>query len=283
MTWKRLDILRQTLVSYRDNGLLDLSDDVTIFFNEIGEEEIALAKEFNVKYLGNEKNVGIQNAYKSLVDNARNEYFMFLENDWYLVENSIVTKKRLDASIALLEENVVDVVRLRHRIYFGRPCRIVYRNKKNPHLTDKSDLAFVPSISDNPCALFKEITEKKIDDETYYFVGPKNTFWTNNPCIFKTEFIKKMLYLNLPQPTNANKIHKKYKTTIANIAYEGLMGLYWQKSDHTTALSPGLFMHLDYIEDFKPHRKYPAILVQIFTWFVPSEKRRKYFRSKYSR
>ena len=57
LTWKRLDVLRQTLNSYKQNGLLSISDDITIFFQEIGEKEIKLANEFGVKYLGNKSNI----------------------------------------------------------------------------------------------------------------------------------------------------------------------------------------------------------------------------------
>ena len=283
LTWKRLDILRQTLDSYKKGGLLDLTDDITVFFNEIGEEEIALAKEYNLKCIGDKENIGIKNAYKTLVDNAKHEYFLFLENDWYLIENPDTVKKRLVASMKLLAENAADVIRFRHRIYPGLPCGIAYKNIKHPERTPKYDLAFVPNISKNPCALFEEISEKKIGDDTYYFVGPKNTYWTNNPCLLKTSVVKGIINLDLPAPKDAqNKKNKTYRTSEINVALEEVMKAYWPTTDYITALSPGLFTHLDYIENFKPHRRYPAILIKFASAFIRNAKKRREFRARYS-
>ncbi len=287
LTWKRLDILRQTLNSYKERGLLNISDDITIFFNEIGEEEIKLAKEFGLRFLGNKENIGIQNAYRELVGNAKYEYFLFLENDWYLIENNEIVSKRLKAGILLLKNNDAQVVRYRHRTTPGYPCGILWRNKKHPEQTPKEDLAFVPSISDNPCSLFKEITHKKIEGEDYYFVGAQNTYWTNNPCLFKTDFVKSLLNINfkLPEKHNNGNIRwaKRYATSIVNIALEDMMQEHWRNTSNITSLSPGLFTHLDYIEDFKPHFKYPKTIMNIVTWFIPSGKYRRYLRAKYTK
>ncbi len=283
LTWKRLDILRQTLDSYKKNGLLELSDDIRIFFNEIGEEEIALAKEYNLKYSGDKENVGIKEAYKSLANDAIYDNFLFLENDWYLIENANITRQRFEASIALLDDKLADVVRFRHRENPGWPCNIVYRNKKNPLLSPESDLAYTPSILKDPTTVYKQITKKQIGDDVYFFVGAKNSWWTNNPCLLKTKFVKELMSLDLDERGNDKIINKKYNVPYIKISLEGVMTEYWKTSSYITALSPGLFTHLDYIEDFKPHKMYPASLLRFLCFFIPSTKYRKYLRAKYSR
>ncbi len=284
LSWGRLDILRQTFNSYKERGLLNITDDITIFFQEISEADIAFAKEFAVKYLGSDENIGIHKAYKKLVANAKYDHFLFLENDWYLLEESDILEKRLKSAMTILSENDAQVVRLRHRKNPGWPCGILFRNRKHPERTPISELAFVPSITENPCAIFKEISHKKIEDEDYYFIGAKNTYWTNNPCIFLTKFVKELLDLDLPIPEEMkNKYNKRYKTSQVNVFYlETILATYWhEKTSNVTCLSPGLFTHLEYIEDFKPYRKYPQGLIYFLTWFLPSKKTRRYIRAKY--
>lgn len=180
-----------------------------------------------------------KNVYKALAENAKHEYFLFLENDWYLIENKSITRNRLISAVSLLSENIADVVRFRHRIFPRLPCGIVYKNIKHPEKTQKCDLAFLPSTTDNPCSLSKEINEQDTDGEKYYFVGPKNTYWTNNPCLLKTRLAKKIANIEFPLPINPNR-KTKYNTMYSNVCFEGDMMEYWQKSSFITALSPGL-------------------------------------------
>ena len=52
--------LPNTLFSYLRNDFFEISDDITIFFQELKEEDKKLAKYFNIKYIGDDTNVGIQ-------------------------------------------------------------------------------------------------------------------------------------------------------------------------------------------------------------------------------
>ena len=104
--------LPNTLFSYLRNDFFEISDDITIFFQELKEEDKKLAKYFNIKYIGDDTNVGIAKAFYSLVQNAKYENFLILEHDWYLQENRETTFKRLKSSINLLD-NGYDCVKLR--------------------------------------------------------------------------------------------------------------------------------------------------------------------------
>ena len=44
LAWKNIKTLGKTLDTFLDNGLLDIVEDITIFFQEISKEDIALAK-----------------------------------------------------------------------------------------------------------------------------------------------------------------------------------------------------------------------------------------------
>ena len=104
LSWNRPEILEQTLSSYKKNGLLSFSDDITIFFNEISEKDKKIVKKYNIKYLSSDVNIGIQGGIRALVNKAKNEYFLFLENDWLLIENITKTKE-----IILNGEMVIEI------------------------------------------------------------------------------------------------------------------------------------------------------------------------------
>jgi hypothetical protein len=53
LSWKRHNILRQTLNSHLQNGLFDLikKENKIIFFQEISDTDIKIANEFNCNYI----------------------------------------------------------------------------------------------------------------------------------------------------------------------------------------------------------------------------------------
>ena len=56
--------LPNTLFSYLRNEFFDVTDDITIFFQELKEEDKKLAKYFNLNYIGDSENVGIAKAFE---------------------------------------------------------------------------------------------------------------------------------------------------------------------------------------------------------------------------
>ena len=283
LTWKRLDVLQQTLDSYKANGLLELSNDITIFFQEIGEEEIKLANNYGLKYIGAKENIGIHEAYKALVANAKNSYFLFLENDWYCIENRETVRKRLNTGIEILESDKAQVIRYRHRKTPGYPCSIVTNNRqKRVANISKRNLSCIPMINEELCSLFEELTKISISNENYYFLSPKNICWTNNPCLFKTSFISSIINLDHFIP-NAEKINSKYNVPYKKIALEETLGNYWAKTQYVTALSPGLFTHLDYIEKQFEHKRYNSTIIRILSFCIIDKTKRRRFRAKYSK
>ena len=87
LTWRTPVTLEETLISYRDSGLLDMVGEVIIFINECHQNDIRIAKEFGLKILSSDTNIGIGPALSRIVSESRNPYFMFLENDWLCVED----------------------------------------------------------------------------------------------------------------------------------------------------------------------------------------------------
>jgi hypothetical protein len=65
LSWKRHNILEQTLNSHKINGLFNLikSNNKIIFFQELSQKDIDIANNFNCKYFGDINNIGILNAF----------------------------------------------------------------------------------------------------------------------------------------------------------------------------------------------------------------------------
>ena len=81
LSWKRHNIFNQTVVSHSINGLHDIikRENRYIYFQEITQKDIDIANKYNCKYLGNNNNIGILNAFIELVNNCNTEYFIFSE------------------------------------------------------------------------------------------------------------------------------------------------------------------------------------------------------------
>lgn len=103
LSWDNTKTLEVTLNTYKENGLLDMVDDVVIFFQEIKEEDILLSKKYNLKYIGSQENIGIANGFITLIKNLKKDNILLLEHDWNLIENKETTYSRIKSGLSLLQ------------------------------------------------------------------------------------------------------------------------------------------------------------------------------------
>lgn len=179
LSWGSHKTLIQSLESYRRYGLDSLERDRLIFFQEISVEDIDIANKYGYEPLGTETNVGIAEAYKYLVTSASEDTFLFLENDWELIEMPDYIH---DEALSLLDHCDFDVIRLRHRKNHGWP------------LWSKS---FAGNEMDHPTHLLDSIhwSEEPIGPINWDYHGWWSTTsafanWTNNPTMFRTQWLK---------------------------------------------------------------------------------------------
>ena len=123
LSWKRHNVLEQTLNSHIDNGLFDIikKNNRIIFFQEISDIDKIIADKYQCIHFGEPDNIGILNGFIKLLEKCNTEYFIFSENDWLLIENSEVTKNILEDCLELLNNNYCNVVRLRSSSNPGKP------------------------------------------------------------------------------------------------------------------------------------------------------------------
>jgi hypothetical protein len=232
LAWKSGQTLVNTLHSYHLNGLLEMVNDVTIFFQETSEEDRTIANHFGVKYIESNVNVGIGKAFIELTKNAQTDKILFLEHDWKLIEDKETTYNRLSSGLELINDGF-HLVKYRHRKTPGAPLfsQRPYQGNELNHYDSEMDLVsphLLESIHwvNNPEVDF---SEQIIKQGEYFTTTSRWGNWSNNPGLFDTQF-----YINTVEPFAGG-----------GIDLEGKIGGWWARQDFKVAHGEGLFKHED--------------------------------------
>lgn len=247
LSWKAHKTLVNTLESYIKNGLFDIVDEVLIFFQEIGQQDIDIAKHYNIKYIENNSNLGIGLGFLTIAESLKNDTILLLENDWVLLENQTTTYSRLMSGIDLINNHHINMVKYRHRSNPGHPLftyQPYYGNELN-HYDSVIDL-MSPHLLDSihwcdPSTKFPSHISK-IND--YFITSSRWGNWTNNPAMFNRHFYKNYVQQFIITEQSINK----YNTPIGQITSEGEISHHWSRNNFMVAHGEGLFMHKDIIK-----------------------------------
>lgn len=217
LSWKAHRTLRNTLDSYKIFGLDKLASQKIIYFQEINNGDIQIAKKYGYDYIGTNENIGIASAYKRLVEKSTGVFFLFLENDWVLLEPA---KEEIEKGFFILEQRFADVVRYRHRRFPGSPLwTLQFKGCETEHPTHILDAvhwtespANLPGIWNGPF--------------DYFYAKATHANWTNNPTMFRTSWLR----TNIIGRTGTRDI-------------EVDMQEWWEQQDFIVAQGNGLFTH----------------------------------------
>lgn len=260
LSWKSHKTLEKSLQSYEEIGLKDFFDEVKIIFQEISEDDKKLAEKYGYDYVGIEKNVGIQEGHVLICENLKTDYVLVLENDNPVVENRETVYRRLLLALELLENNTIDIMRLRHRWNFGEGFglgkylnffNIKQLHQKYNYLKPKNNLikylkkflrpdkaqrlaGYSLYCEEFPDRLFPKYIDK-LDDELYA-VSSNIMTWTNQSVLLKRELYKQLLeYANEhPSSRNANGFQDLEKP---------LNCKWWRKQAYKIGVGEGVFSH----------------------------------------
>lgn len=232
LAWKSGQTLVNTLHSYYLNGLFDIVNDITIFFQETSEEDKTISNHFEINYIESDVNVGIGKAFIELAKNAKTDRILFLEHDWKLIEDKETTYNRLSSGLELIN-NEYHFVRFRHRKNPGFPLfsQRVYQGNELNHYDSEMDL-ISPHLLDSIHWLESpelDFPDKIQKQEEYFTTTSRYGNWTNNPGLFDTQF-----YINTVEPFAGG-----------GIDLEGKIGGWWARQDYKVAHGEGLFKHED--------------------------------------
>ncbi len=235
LSWKSYKTLNNTLSSYKKNGLLELSNQRLIFFQEINEEDKTIATGYGFDFLGSKNNIGIGKAFSELVNNAKSDYILLLENDWELVENISNVYKIISNSISFLKDDNADVIKLRHRKNYGHPLwsKIAFEGNELNGLTH-----ILESIHwiGNPHLKFPDYIEKIKAGPDWFCSSSKNACFSNSPSLYKKSWFMHNLF--------------KFFYESNNLWLERDIQEWWQNQDFKVVMGPGLFKHNDLDKTF---------------------------------
>ena len=117
LSWKSRRTLRATLESMRRAELFALFDDAVIYFQEMDDEDRALAGEFGMRAEGNDKNTGILRGMKAAAMTARCDYVLYVENDCRIADDIApeTAKTRINEALGYLLQGRADYCRMEKR------------------------------------------------------------------------------------------------------------------------------------------------------------------------
>ncbi|RZJ50739.1 MAG: glycosyltransferase [Chryseobacterium sp.] len=230
LSWNNLETLKNTLKSYKKNGLLNFSDDVVILFQEISKEDKRIADKYKVKYIGLNNNVGIGAGIKLLAENAVYDHILFLENDWELVEKKDITFSRLKSGLIKLT-NGFKVVRYRSRKNPGHPLFSIRHKGNELDYYDDWHQCTSPHLLESlhwldPSVEFPDKIEREGDE---FVTTSRWANWTNNPFLINKKFLLETI---LPFAGES-------------VSFEKNIASWWVKQNFKIAQGEGLFKHND--------------------------------------
>jgi len=212
LSWGYHETLINTLNSYKEFGLDKLDNDRVIFFQEYSSQDRQIAHDYGYESFGSPENIGIAEAYKLLAAYATGEFFLFLENDWKLLEPAATAI--IDGwNILLL--GIADLVRYRHRDEPGAPLwtrQFQGREYERPtHLLDA--IHWEPNLDK-----FDEIEKINLGDRDWFITTSKNANWTNNPHMARTGFIQEYIAPRMGSGDGERDIQQWWEQQSLNIA-----------------------------------------------------------------
>ena len=232
LSWKSDKSIRNTLRSLHRNGLLDICNSTTIFFQEVQDKDLVLARQYNLEAMTSKLNIGIGGAFLKLAKHIKDPYVILLEHDWELVESPQKTFDHLAKSLELLRDGF-SCVRLRHRYQYGHPHYSFDKYRENelnyyddwmelyhPHLIDTLHWIERPDLKWPDKIL-------KIDD--FFSSSSRYANWTNNPCLYERKFFNDSIENFIGDGIDLER----------NISY------WWARQNYKVAQGNGLFKHND--------------------------------------
>ena len=113
LAWKAPVTLEKTLSAFTRCFSAERFEDAVVFFQEISDEDRAVAERYGFRTEGNDQNVGILQGIKSAVSAVRSDVVLFLECDCLLVQEPEVAVRALSVAVNDILSGAVELMRLR--------------------------------------------------------------------------------------------------------------------------------------------------------------------------
>ncbi len=188
LSWRQPRTLKHSLESYQRQGLLDMAKEKLIFFNECTGEDRRIAEKYGFTVLQAKRNIGIAKPFQELIKAASGRYFLFLENDFMLVEDEATCEQELQAAMAAVETDIA-CVRLRHQHHYGDPNYWLLKVWEGRKSAEQANLN-ATYLFNEPDREYDEIERVEHLNRTFFVADSGIANFTNNPCLYRTEFLR---------------------------------------------------------------------------------------------
>jgi hypothetical protein len=232
LTYRSPVTLKNTLLSYKANGLLEIIEDIFCIIqpSEKAEEEIAVCKDFNVRSILMESNGKMAWGVKRVFEEAKHENVLFLECDFRCLESRNTVKELLTQCIHFLETKAANVVRLRSLKNPGHPIQaILLKGNEFRNFETVRQLYLCTHYLEDPHRIFPEHVQLVQEAPRIYKMSSKNCCYTNNPTITTKAFYTKNI---LPYIHFGGHLEPEIGDDWAD------------RNNHTILITAGLFTHI---------------------------------------
>jgi hypothetical protein len=249
LCWRSPRTIRNTLESYKKNGLLELVHPF-IYFQERSSDTDRLAEEYGIKdIIGTKENKGLLQAFIEMVNHVKTKYFIFAECDFELINDNKKVSDILNDCMKLMKENNIKVIRLRDRKNPGKPLHSRQSFDMSDSELEKQD--FTDYIAKPEMVHFFDNPEEKVSDVftivdkpqynyRWYMCDYKHYHWSNVIYMAETKFLKDVV---IPIVLESRETQNGKNDELLN-TFEQIM---WAKRDrlhgYTVASGEGLFKH----------------------------------------
>jgi hypothetical protein len=234
LSYNAPNTLKQTLQSYKDSGLLDISNDVFAILQKSDKQdkEAQVCEKYNIRYINLPDNGKMASGFKAIYENAKNEIIVFLENDFVNYSTKQEALEFLKNSINFIEKQNIDLIRARSRKNSGEPNygRQLFSHISPNEFVNHKYLADCIYWLDNPELIYPDKIKKikpLIGNDDWYTSSSKSCNWTNNALVTSKKFFKEAV---LPHLSGSDNIEDSF-TDI------------WAQQDYKCVFGPGLFTH----------------------------------------
>jgi len=113
--WKAHETTRKSFKSWVASDLVNCGDEFFAFFNQVSDADRALAAEYGIACCGSPDNLGIWRGKEAILERAKGDYVVFLDNDHEALVSRDETHRWISSALDLLKAGKADSVILLNR------------------------------------------------------------------------------------------------------------------------------------------------------------------------
>lgn len=254
LSWRDRDTLRHSLESYQRENFAALFDRALIYFQEIEEEDRALAAAFDFEAAGDSFNRGILGGFKAMAEALDTDYVLLVENDALLVESAESAARQIKSALSNMRAGAAQVYRMRSRAYPGQQFALYKRKRFWPSEDASSRARTMASLR----RLFRPAAARRAAGWTVYYrndaadrfpdlvrVTPDGDYlvssasleWSNNTFLIKRRFFLDHIIAECERRYAGRGVNGMPTIEVeANAPW-------WRKSGLRVGVGKGLFEH----------------------------------------